>query len=303
MFLLMGIPAVRPNRETSSRPPSRTRGHLRAFWDFIFASLRFIARHAHGAYTTFGIFLIGGAILAIAGTYGFAELAGHVRSGSTQMFDDAILRWLGAHRTPWLTATMLEITALGTGTVVMMTVLVAGMFLWLTQHRHSAALLGVATAGGLVLNNLLKMGFDRPRPVIIDWGVTAISSSFPSGHAMNAVIVYGTVAYLAARLQTRHRMRVLTLSVAALIILLVCGSRLYLGVHYPSDVLAGLTIGLAWAAFCMATLEALQLYAKRNAPEMLRVERPAPKDRSMADQAAAESAQATSAADSRRGAS
>jgi len=278
----MTVPSARPQRSSSSdaptRAPSRTRGHLRVFWDFIFTALRFIARHVHGAYSTFGIFLIAGALVAIACTYGFAELAGHVVSGNTQTFDDAILRWIGAHRTPWLTAAMVEITSLGTGVVVLMTVLISATFLWLSQHRHSAVLLGVATVGGVVLNDLLKLGFDRPRPLIIEWGVYAASSSFPSGHAMNAVIVYGTVAYLAARLQASHRVRVLTLSFAALIIGLVCASRLYLGVHYPSDVLAGLTIGLGWAAFCMATLEALQLYAKRNAPEMLVNERPAPKD-------------------------
>jgi undecaprenyl-diphosphatase len=283
----MGISSIDQRRSTPGQVPSRTRGHLRVFWDFVFTSLRFIAHHAHGAYTTFGIFLIAGAAIAIGATYGFTELAGHVVSGKTQAFDDAILTWIGVHRTPLLTAAMLEITALGTGTVVIMTVLVSATFLWLTRHRHSAALLGIATVGGLVLNNLLKMGFDRPRPEIFDWGVQAVSSSFPSGHAMNAVIVYGTVAYLVARLQTSHRVRVFTMGFAALIIVLVCGSRLYLGVHYPSDVLAGLTIGLAWAAFCMATLEALQLYAKRNAPQMLRDEKPAPKDQPAAVSAAA----------------
>jgi len=282
----MGISSIDQRRSTPGEVPSRTRGRLRVFWDFVFASLRFIAHHAQGAYTTFGIFLIGGAVIAIAGTYGFSELAGHVVSGKTQMFDDAILRWIGVHRTPLLTATMLEVTALGTGTVVMMTVLISATFLWLTRHRHSAVLLGVATLGGLVLNNLLKMGFDRPRPEIFAWGVQAVSSSFPSGHAMNAVIVYGTVAYLVGRLQASHRVRMFTMGFAALIIALVCGSRLYLGVHYPSDVLAGLTIGLAWAAFCMATLEALQLYAKRNAPQMLRDEKPAPKDQPTAASAA-----------------
>jgi undecaprenyl-diphosphatase len=263
---------------STNRPlrSERTRGRLRVYWDVTFRALRWIAQRAHGAYTTFGIFLLAGAVLAVAGTWIFSELAGHVTSGKTQAFDDAVLGWIGAHRAPWLTAAMVEVTSLGTGLVVMMTVVVAALFLWLTKHRHSAILLGIATAGGLVLNALLELGFGRPRPEVFDWGTHAASSSFPSGHAMNSVIVYGTVAYLAARLQERYAMRVATLLVAGLVILLVCASRLYLGVHYPSDVAAGLVIGLAWAAFCMATLEALQLYAKRNAPEMLQQEHPAP---------------------------
>ena len=170
---------------------------------------------------------------------------------------------------------MLEITSLGTGTVVGMIVLIAGMFLWLNKHRHSAVLLVVATLGGLVLDNVLKIGFRRPRPQIFEWGTHASSFSFPSGHAMSSVIVYGTVAYLAARLQRNVQARVLTFSLAALIILMISASRVYLGVHYPSDILAGLLIGVAWAGFCMAVLEAAQLYAKHNAPQMLADERPA----------------------------
>ncbi len=67
-----------------------------------------------------------------------------------------------------------------------MIVLVAGMFLWLNHHKHSAILLGVATLGGLVLDKLLKIGFNRPRPQIFNWGTYAMSSSFPSGHAMSS---------------------------------------------------------------------------------------------------------------------
>jgi undecaprenyl-diphosphatase len=186
------------------------------------------------------------------------------------------MHWMAAHQNPTMQKVMLEVTALGTGTVVAMIVFVAGMFLWLNKHKHSALLLLAATFGGLVLNNFLKMGFNRPRPQIFQWATYAVSSSFPSGHAMSSVIVYGTVAYLAARLQQRLASRVLTLTFAAVIILLICASRMYLGVHYPSDIAAGLVVGLAWAGFCMAVLEAAQLYAKRNAPQMLKDEAPAP---------------------------
>ena len=255
-----------------------TRGHLRRLWDLLFGLLRWIRRRANNVYATFGIFLVIGGLLAIAGTFGFAQLAGHVRSGSTQAFDDTVLSWIGKQRTPVLDSVMLEITALGTGTVVMMVVFVAGLFLWLNQHKHSAALLVIATLGCLLLNNLLKAGFGRPRPDVIAWSTHASFYSFPSGHAMSATVVYSTVAYLAARLQRTHKARVAMMATALLIILLICVSRLYLGVHYPSDVIAGMVIGLAWAGFCMATLEAIQLYARRNAPQLLQEEKPAPKD-------------------------
>ncbi|HEX7020757.1 MAG TPA: phosphatase PAP2 family protein [Gemmatimonadaceae bacterium] len=265
----MNLPIHGDRRETR-------RGVSRRFWDVVFFALRLIARRAKSATAVFGIFLIAGAIVAVAGTWGFAELARHVEAGSTKAFDVSVMQWIGRHQDPAVQAVMLEITTLGTSTVVAAIVLVAAMFLWLSRHKHSAFLLCVATLGGIVLNNLLKLGFDRPRPQVFAWGTRAVSSSFPSGHAMSAAIAYSTVAYLAARLQRNARSRVLTMVVAAVIVLLICLSRLYLGVHYPSDVIAGVTIGLAWAAFCMAVLEATQLYARRNAPELLLQEKPAP---------------------------
>lgn len=201
--------------------------------------------------------------MAVAGTWAFAELAEHVRAGSTQHFDDAVLTWIGAHQLPWLQRLAVEITALGTGSVVAMMALIAALFLALSPHRYRALLLIAATMGGLLLNGVLKLIFDRPRPEIFAWGTHVVSSSFPSGHAMNSVIVYSTVAYLAARLESRPWMRWITLLVAALVIVLVCLSRLYLGVHYPSDVAAGAVVGLAWAAFCMSGLEAARVFGRR----------------------------------------
>jgi undecaprenyl-diphosphatase len=269
-------------RRAERRGTLDTRGRTQLLWDLMFFAIRGIGRVAKNFYATFGIFLSAGAVVAIAGTYAFTKFAGHVRSGRTQAFDDAVLLWIEQHRSPKLEPVMLEISLLGTGTVVMMIVAVSAMFLWLTRHRYSALLLLIATFGGIVLNGLLKIGFGRPRPQIFEWGTDVVSWSFPSGHAMSAAIVYGTVAYLATRLQVRHLHRVITLLAAAVLIVAIAVTRLYLGVHYPSDVLAGVIIGLAWASFCMATLEAIQLYARRRAPRLLRQEETPPRDRAQA---------------------
>ncbi len=211
-----------------------------------------------------GIFLVAGFGLALIGTLGFAELAEHVSAGGTQAFDERVLIWISGQRNPLTDTAMLELTALGTGAVVLMISGVASLFLALNKHKYSALLLVVATLGGLALNMVLKAGFHRPRPEVVVWGAKAFSSSFPSGHAMSAAIVYSTVAYLAARLQKHLWSKVLTMLGALTIIVLICISRLYLGVHYPSDVAAGVTIGLAWAGFCMATLEGIQRFARRG---------------------------------------
>lgn len=245
--------------------------------DPLFRTLRSLIERGGTIVGGLGVFLVGGIVVAAIGTWIFTEITETVIAGRTQAFDDAVLQWLSTRHAPLLDGAMLEITALGTATVVLMIVCVAALFLTLTRHKYSALLLLVATAGGLLLDLLLKLRFDRPRPHIFTWGTQAVSSSFPSGHAMSATIVYGTVAYLAARLQKRRWARWLTMLVAAVVIALICFSRLYFGVHYPSDVLAGVVIGLAWAAFCMATLEAIQRYAQRNAPEVTKDEAPAPK--------------------------
>lgn len=262
---------------TPLRSERRTRARRRfdIFWDLLFRSLRRSLNHVQSFYAAVGIFITVGAALAIAGTWAFASLAVHVRSGATQAFDDAIMHWVAAHQLPWLHVTMLQITALGTGVVVIMVVAVAALFLWLTRHKHSASLLLVTTIVGILLNAILKDVFRRDRPSVFSSGVEVFSSSFPSGHSMSAAIVYGTVAYLAARLQRRHWARIATIVVALVLIALIAASRIYLGVHYPSDTVAGMAIGFAWAAFCMATLEAIQLIALRRAPQVLADEQPA----------------------------
>jgi undecaprenyl-diphosphatase len=268
---------VTPSASHDPERRARTRGRLHLFWDALFGALRLIGRHVRGFYATVGLFLTIGAVLALAGTWAFAFLARHVTAGSTQAFDDIVMKMVGERQSPAVQQAMLEITFLGTGLVVMTIVAVSAMFLWITRHRYSATLLLFATLGAIVLNSLLKAGFDRPRPQVFQWGTHALTSSFPSGHAMSATVVYSTVAYLAARLEAQRLMRWLVITVAALLIILICSSRVYLGVHYPSDILAGILVGLAWAGFCMASFEAFDLLARRAAPtEAAQQELPAP---------------------------
>lgn len=252
------------------------RGRLSAYSNPIYRALRASAAKADTLVGALGLFLVGGLILAALGTAIFVTLASHVRSGSTQAFDDSVIRWMGTHHSPRLDAVMLEVTALGTGTVVMMVVAVAALFLVLTRHKYSAILLLASTFGGIVLNGVLKLGFNRPRPSLFVPAVHTVSSSFPSGHAMSAAIVYSTVAYLAARLHRRKWAGWLVMTAALVLITLISFSRMYLGVHYPSDVIAGVAVGLAWAGFCMATLEAIQKFWLRRDPRIPREESPAP---------------------------
>lgn len=248
-----------------------------------------------------GALLLVGLGLALLGAWAFVGLAGLVMEGETQQFDEAVLRRLDAIDFPWIELALLEVTALGNGTVVVAVTVIAATFLWLTRHRYSAGLLIAATTGGTLLSFLLKAYFARPRPQVVTWGTHVATSSFPSGHATSAVVVYATVAYLAATLQRGRWARAATLTIAALVVALIAASRLFLGVHYPSDVVAGIIIGLAWTAFCVAVLEALHRFILREAPEEAAHEDPLPEadreDASDTDAAAARDAAHAAVAD------
>jgi undecaprenyl-diphosphatase len=122
--------------------------------------------------------------------------------------------------------------------------------LWLERKRGTALFVVLAVVGGAALETLLKVGFARPRPELVPHLVDVNSLSFPSGHAMMATITYLTLGVLLARAQERRRMKLYLLTVATFVALLVGISRIYLGVHWPTDVLAGWCVGAAWALAC-----------------------------------------------------
>jgi undecaprenyl-diphosphatase len=244
------------------RDPERSR--LSAPRDALYTILRFIARHVRGFWAALAAFLTAGIALAGIAAIAFGILAGIVRGGATQALDESVVRWLAAHRSPAMDDIMLEVTTLGDGVVLIMIVAVASVFLWLTKHHWSVYILLVGMIGGKALNTLLKASFDRTRPSAVEWIDQVSSPSFPSGHAMGAFITYGTVAYLVARLEPTRRLRYATWFIACGIIIAIGISRMYLGVHYPSDVIAGFAAGLAWVAIVASSVTAVRFFAPRR---------------------------------------
>lgn len=234
--------------------------------------LRWVGAHVSGFHGPVAV-VLALALFAIVGALAaFAEVAEWVGEGKTQAFDERLMLAVHARATPLLNVAAQEVTSLGATLVMAMVLFVASVLLWISHHRYSVLLLWVSLVGATALNSLLKSVFDRPRPSLVPWGVEhAAASSFPSGHSMSAMAFYASLAYLVARLGSTRLLRGLTFGVFALVVVLIGLSRVYLGVHYPSDVLAGFLSGFAWACFCALGIEALRYYRRRN-PEVERVE-------------------------------
>ena len=192
-------------------------------------------------------------VLALAADL-FLSVAGEVAEGETDAID---LRVLLALRVPgmpsrpigppWLETAARDVTSLGSIVVLTLIVLiVAGLFYSLRRRREALTLL-ITSGGGLGLTNLLKDLFGRSRPDPIYRAVEATTSSFPSGHAMLSAVVFLTLAAICMGYVSRHLVRIYIMSVAVTLTLVIGISRIYLGVHWLTDVLAGWSIGAAWA--------------------------------------------------------
>jgi undecaprenyl-diphosphatase len=197
------------------------------------------------------------ALAILAGVWIFILVAYGVSAGSTQSFDERLLRSLRDPANPtetigpkWLEEVGRDLTALGgIATLCLVTAGVSGYLLICNKYRALALLL-TATLGGLLLSTLLKDLFYRPRPEIVPHLSQVMTTSFPSGHSMLSAVVYLTLGSLLASLVEQRRLKVYFLGVAFLLSFLVGVSRVYMGVHYPTDVLAGWCVGLVWALLC-----------------------------------------------------
>lgn len=208
----------------------------------------------------FGLHLTVGALVLVAASWMFGEIAEDVIVGKPITLVDAQLTaWLQFHAVPEVTTSMLLIThlhgLLATGCLAM---LLGAFLVWKREYYWLLALV-LAVPGGMLVNVLMKLAFQRARPSFPDPILTLTSYSFPSGHVAAATCFYGVVlAFIFAQVES-WRLRVGAAILAALIVALIALSRVYLGAHYLSDVLAAFAEGIAWVAICLTAVRTLRL--------------------------------------------
>jgi undecaprenyl-diphosphatase len=185
---------------------------------------------------------------------GFFGIADEMAEGDTHALDRAVLlalRMPGDAADPigpkWVETTMIELTSFGDTAVLAVIILAVGLYLLLAGKRSLAALAVGAAASGTALSWALKALFDRPRPDFLAHIAEASSASFPSGHAMLSAVVYLTLGGMLAATEKTKRLKAFAIGLAVTLTLIVGFTRIYLGVHYPTDVLAGWALGAAWA--------------------------------------------------------
>jgi undecaprenyl-diphosphatase len=220
-----------------------------------------------------GSLLAVGLAAAVVAAVAFGLLARGVAGGATQEVDEAVVRWFLELSNPVFDVLALLGAALGSA-IALWIVLIAGtVVFWRKRRLASVVVLWASLVGGYVLNPVLKAFFARPRPSLragdlelLGWTFAfPTSPSFPSGHAVTSVVVFGTLAYLVLRLEPTRRMRRWTLAGAVGLIVLIGTTRVYLGVHYPSDVLAGVLAGFVWTAASALSVEAMGRSARLRA--------------------------------------
>jgi undecaprenyl-diphosphatase len=211
-----------------------------------------------------GLELVGGIVVLTLGAWIFGLTVEALSEGDTHL-DTRFAAWLHEHATDGWTTFFENVTRLGNVPVLAAVTAVAAIVLARKRLTSELELLLLAAVGAEILTVGLKLGFERERPFFPDPLATESTYSFPSGHASVSLAVYGTIGFIAARYAATRWRQIGILAAAAALVLLIGFSRLYLGVHYLSDVIAGFSLGLAWVALCVVLLHLrLRLRTRRQ---------------------------------------
>ncbi len=194
------------------------------------------------------IWLAGGLALSVGVIWAFFGLTETVLEGESQTFDESVLLWIGTSFPAWMDAPMRFFTSIGYYRVVAPLLAIAAAFFIWKGWRFSAVILAVSTLGGMLLTTVLKAVFQRERPDLIATGYDAGFFSFPSGHATMAVGFYGALTLILAY-HSRGASRWIIAALGVATVLLIGLSRMYLGVHYPTDIVAGYLAAPLWLVF------------------------------------------------------
>jgi membrane-associated phospholipid phosphatase len=197
-------------------------------------------------------------IFSSIGLVVFALLASLVISGLTKGFDQSVLLWINQHASPLLNKVFVSFTQLG-GVIAVAIVTLALIINNLLKRKYTKAIFVAVSIGGVALINvILKTIFDRPRPDLWEWIITETSFSFPSGHASGSFALAITIVLLCWHTKWRTPVTVL----AGLYVIIIGLSRMYLGVHFPTDILGGWLVAFTWVSFVAGLL--LYIRTRRN---------------------------------------
>lgn len=213
---------------------------------------------------TVGLELLAGLVVLTGSAWIFGWMVEDLAEGDTKV-DTRLADWLHEHASPGWTTFFETVTRLGNVSTLLVIVLLASVVLWRKGWIAELQLLVLAGVGAEIITVGLKHGFQRDRPFFANPLASESSYSFPSGHASVSLAVYGTLGFIAARHLGSRRAQFAALAGAAGLVLLIGFSRLYLGVHYLSDVIAGYSVGIAWVALCVVLLQLrLRLQQRRQ---------------------------------------